>query len=385
MIDGLLVYRPPYSVAHPVTSSTFFPEFSEYLKSLVLSKVPICTSGDFNVHLDVSDNADTIAFADLLESLCLTQHVKSPVPVIGHIVDLIITRSSDNIIKGTPSPDSFLSDHCSVWCCLNVTKVLATVKHISFRKLKSLDLVAFKNDIASSDLYNIASTDCNEVAELYNNCMRSILDRLAPMTSKRVFARPSAPWMSSNIIEAKRQRRKAEIKWRSSKCQSDLTVFKRKRNHVTFLMNEARRVYYSTLIAENSHDQKHLFKVRKKLLNITGTPVLPPDEDKQKLANEMSMFLIKKIADIRLDLDNHDKQQASTDRVSHDIEIDSLLFKFSSLSQEEVHDLVRAASKKSCGLDPIPTKLLLDCLDVLLPIITKMIDYSLENGDLSSL
>ena len=63
--------------------------------------------------------------------------------------------------------------------------------------------------------------------------------------------------------------------------------------------------------------------------------------------------------------------------------IDSLLFKFSSLSQEEVHDLVRASSKKSCGLDPIPTKLLLDCLqiDVLLPIITKMINYSLENGD----
>ena len=95
-------------------------------------------------------------------------------------------------------------------CCLNVSKVLATVKYTSFRKLKSLDLVAFKNDIASSDLYNIASIDCNEVAELYNNCVRSILDRLAAMTSKRVFARPSAPWMSNNIVEAKRQRRKAE-------------------------------------------------------------------------------------------------------------------------------------------------------------------------------
>ena len=63
---------------------------------------------------------------------------------------------------------------------------------------------------------------------------------------------------------------------------------------MTFLMNEARWVYYSTLIAENSHDQKHLFKVSKKLLNITGTLVLPPHEDKQKLANEMGMFFIKK-------------------------------------------------------------------------------------------
>ena len=59
-------------------------------------------------------------------------------------------------------------------------------------------------------------------------------------------------------------------------------------------MNEARRVYYIILIAENSHDQKHLFKVSKKLLNIAGTPVLPPHEDKQKLANEMGMFFIKK-------------------------------------------------------------------------------------------
>ena len=128
MIDGLslqlrlvIVYTPPYSAAHPITSSTFFPELSEYLESLVLSKVPICISGDFNVHLDVSDDADTIAFADLLESLCLTQHVKSLTHVMGHILDLIITRSSDNIIKGTPSPDSFLSDHCSILCCLNVT------------------------------------------------------------------------------------------------------------------------------------------------------------------------------------------------------------------------------------------------------------------------
>ena len=106
MIGGLslqlrlvIVYRPPYSAAHPVTSSTFFPEFSEYLESLVLSKVPICIYGDFNVHLDVSDDADTIAFADLLESLCLTQHVKSPMHIMGHILDLIISCSSDNIIK----------------------------------------------------------------------------------------------------------------------------------------------------------------------------------------------------------------------------------------------------------------------------------------------
>ena len=36
--------------------------------------------------------------------------------------------------------------------------------------------------------------------------------------------------------------------------------------------------------------------------------------------------------------------------------------------------------KKTCCLDPIPTKLVLDCLDILLPVITKIINYSLEHG-----
>ena len=36
--------------------------------------------------------------------------------------------------------------------------------------------------------------------------------------------------------------------------------------------------------------------------------------------------------------------------------------------------------KKTCCLDPIPTKLVLGRLDILLPVITKIINYSLEHG-----
>ena len=46
-------------------------KFSEYLESLVSPKVPLCLSGDFNFHLDVSDYVDTVKFIDLLDSMCL--------------------------------------------------------------------------------------------------------------------------------------------------------------------------------------------------------------------------------------------------------------------------------------------------------------------------
>ena len=53
---------------------------------------------------------------------------------------------------------------------------------------------------------------------------------------------------------------------------------------------------------------------------------------------------------------------------------------FNLLSQDEVHDLIRASKKKTCSLDPIPTKLVFECLDILFPLITKIINYSLEHG-----
>ena len=65
-------------------------------------------------------------------------------------------------------------------------------------------------------------------------------------------------------------------------------------------MNKARQDYYSDLISNNGNDLKYLFKVSKYLLNIASTPVLPPHEDKQQLANELGTFFIRKIANIRL-------------------------------------------------------------------------------------
>ena len=57
-----------------------------------------------------------------------------------------------------------------------------------------------------------------------------------------------------------------------------------------------------------------------------------------------------------------------------------LLKSFSPVSQDDIRGVILKASNASCQLDPIPTYLLKDCCDVLCPIITKMINMSLEKG-----
>ena len=57
---------------------------------------------------------------------------------------------------------------------------------------------------------------------------------------------------------------------------------------------------------------------------------------------------------------------------------------FKMLSQEQVSELTKKAAKKSCPLDPMPTSVVLEVLDVLLPVITNMINLSFESGEFAS-
>ena len=47
---------------------------------------------------------------------------------------------------------------------------------------------------------------------------------------------------------------------------------------------------------------------------------------------------------------------------------------------DEVKKLILSSQDKSCDLDPLPTKLLKFCLDVLLTPITHIVNLSLESG-----
>lgn len=66
----------------------------------------------------------------------------------------------------------------------------------------------------------------------YEDFMRIVGSKHAPVQTRTIVVRPRVPWYKDAIRQAKKERRKAERKWRSSKLEFDLAVFKRKRNAV---------------------------------------------------------------------------------------------------------------------------------------------------------
>ena len=62
------VYRPPYSTNYPQPVSLFFEEFSTYLESIVISTERLIISGDFNFHVESTDDTNAKRFCELLET-----------------------------------------------------------------------------------------------------------------------------------------------------------------------------------------------------------------------------------------------------------------------------------------------------------------------------
>ena len=295
----IIVYRPPYSTKHPVTTCTFMTEFADYLETVVLSNEPLLICGDFNIHVDVSNDGDAIKFTDLLESMGLVQHIKEATHELGHTLDLIITRSSDDIIAAPPHVGTLFSDHATVFCRLKAARPQSTVKRVEFRKLKSIETDRFTEDIRTSTLCQNPPDDLDTLVDCYNNTLLSVLNKHAPVQSRKITIRTRAPWFNEEIKQAKREKRKAERRWRSTRLNADLILFKVKRNHMIHLMDNAHRDYYTEFIEENSYDQGKLFKASKSLLNLQADKTLPPYDDASILANEMGEYFVQKITTIR--------------------------------------------------------------------------------------
>ena len=125
----------------------------------------------------------------------------------------------------------------------------------------------------------------------------------APVLTRDINVRPLAAWFNEDIRNAKRLRRNAEKTWRATRLPVDLAAFRKERNRVVNLMNEARRVYYNQFIEDNSTDQRRLFAVSKSLLNMKKDRFLPSTHSVSLLANNMGQFFIAKITNIRSKLD----------------------------------------------------------------------------------
>jgi len=96
------------------------------------------------------------------------------------------------------------------------------------------------------------ATDLDHLVDDYQDTLSRLIDHHAPVKEKVIKTRPPVPWYDEKIAKAKRERRKAERVWRRSGLKCDFAISKKKKNHATHIINEARKAFYSDFIDSNS-------------------------------------------------------------------------------------------------------------------------------------
>lgn len=375
-IKLIAVYRPPYSMAHPVLPGKFFDEFSSYLEDIILCPEILLITGDFNFHLDDTGNTNTIKLNEMLETFGLKQHVSIPTHSSNHILDLLITRSTTDINISSIESTLYLSDHCFIECELSIPRPLHSKKEISYREMKKINIDDFKADLRCLDrrCENMANLD--ELTHCYDNVLSRILNTHAPVRRKLLKVKRLTPWYNDELRELKVRRRSFERKMRKTKLQVDWIAYRRICNKYCYLLNKARSEYYTTLINDSSNDHKKLYRIVNSLCDVPREDPLPPHNNLGQLANRFNEYFFRKIELIRENVDSIVVESPLVEYRNPEIKLAS----FEILSFEDIHDVIMQLSSASCKLDPIPSWLVKRCSLELIPFITKIVNLSLQEG-----
>ena len=199
------------------------------------------------------------------------------------------------------------------------------------------------------------------------------LDKHAPERMKEITIRSTNPWFTNKVKDKKKAVRRREKIWQKYKCPEHWRALQVARKEYKILLTQVKTTKINKKIDNCHKDAKELYKL---VVYLTGTATknpLPPGKTDNQLAEDFAKFFMNKIQTIRDNLADHPLYKPEPTNI---LKFDT----FKKLSEEDVRKLISKMKTKSCELDVLPTHILKEILDHLLPTITKIINMSLTQG-----
>ena len=169
--------------------------------------------------------------------------------------------------------------------------------------------------------------------------------------------------MSLEIKQAEVQRRLDKQKWRESGLTVRREIYGKQRSLVSNITSKSKKDYLCHKIV-NCGSSRELFGLSSQMMGKFGDTILPSNISPKSLPDKFNEFFVHNIEEIRRGFD--------PDRPlpTNPVEFSGTAFaEFQLVTEDFVKTIVQKMPKKFCDLDPIPTSVLYDCLDEIIPIV----------------
>lgn len=254
-----IIYRPPHC-GHLISFEERFLELqTAYLHSIIM--------GDFNVNMAVDnfDSAQLRSFISSSGSYLVPYRATHCLRLSSTLIDHCIVDDEDKVMKHGQHGVPFLSAHDLIFITYNIKIERRHVRHITCRDFHPEDFLTDVGNINWDHLFVL--DDIYHKVVVFNDFLLNCLDKHAPLRRLRARHAP-APWLSTELKAAMRERDKARRIWRRRRDEASFLHFKKLRNEVQARVRHARRTYYNNAFKDlrNSGDVwaklRHLGLVR---------------------------------------------------------------------------------------------------------------------------
>ena len=274
----------------------------------------------------------------------MAQSVNLPTHTHGHILDWIIYRPDDNILVSSSVSNELTSDHFALLCSLDLRIPDPPSIKSSFRNIKCID----RHQLASEINLKLASI-VNPTADTFHHCLRALLDKHSPVSSKLMQVCKCSPWynsISDLLQDAKMKRRQAERHWLTSGLTVHKEIYVASKKTVTKIVHDAKLAYFSSKIADCTNC-KQLFHVTDQLLGRHKSSPLPTTISLDCLPDKFSSYFHDKVAIIRNQLDCG-TSHAPASPYNNGIEFHHTPFtSFQPITTDYLHSVVTKCAPKS--------------------------------------
>ena len=364
--------------------SKFCDEFEDYLSYLTQVPGKLLITGDFNIHLEDQSHPDTIRFMSILSQFKLKQHIEESTHICGGILDLALTRDLINerldindiqVIKTSTTSDHFLIKFQSQFEHMRLTQK----KVVNGRNLSKMDTDVFKSDIMSSDLSDSTKyLNASNAISIYNRELSKLIDKHAPLFEFTI-KEDQPKWSNGQCQQARRTRRKFERAKESQKSEQSKAAYNVACKDAATVINTVRNTYYQKQLLLCENDKKKSYSVVNHLMNKNAYPSYnPKNQDDSSAAETLKTYFRDKIENIYKEFQS-DEESCDDPLLSPGF--NGLMFdQFNPIDKAQLIVTISELNKKECELDPIPVKLLLECIPELTDILLFIVNDSLLSG-----
>ena len=261
---------------------------------------------------------------------------------------------------------------------LGIDKAKKTRKTITMHKNKNLrqtECISELNDIVSQS----TNIEDMKLVEYYNTKLRELYDKWAPIEMKTVPIKNRPEWLTEEIITLKRQVRQAERRHCKSKNKDHKEIYIDLKSIYRKHLNVERYKYVNEKFKDCDNDPKKLFSTLDEIMGKCKDTILPDGKSDATIANDIATFFMNKIQKINDALKDHNIHSPQHKRVKQE------LTEFKPIDNMGLRKIILGSKPTTCQTDPIPSAFIKENLDMLLPVLLRIVNHSITMGSFNKL